>query len=410
MEVRGGRLVLGGIDAEELVERFGSPLFVIEEAVLRRQARRLVEAFRGEATLLFAGKANPNLRVWQVMREEGLGLDCCSPGEVWLGLKAGYVPEEISFTGTALSVEDIDELAASGARVNLDASSQLRRWGCRHPGKPVGLRVNPGIGIGLHEHCTTGGEESKLGVSLEEMRAAPELARECGVPLRGVHAHLGSGGLEVAPFLEMAKELFRLAVELDAPIEYVDVGGGIGVPHAPGDPPFPLEEYAAGLGRLRREAESRRDSGGAVELVVEPGQWLVAEAGWLLTRVQALKERSDGKRFALVDSSSNHYPGPAIYGSYHEFYKVGSMEAERTRLYDLCGNLCNTGDTLARCRPMPSLAEGDVLGMVNAGAYGMSRASTYNSRPLPAEVMVSEGEARVIRRRQTYEDLLLWQE
>ncbi|MBI3892299.1 MAG: diaminopimelate decarboxylase [Candidatus Wallbacteria bacterium] len=405
MQVVEGQLFLGGISSAELAERFGTPLFVMEKEVVRERASRLRAAFDHDRVRLFyAGKANPNLRIWQLIGAQGFGIDCCSAGEVYLALRAGFAPGRISFTGTGLAEEEMRYLASTGVLVNVDAISQVERFGRVAPGSRIGIRINPNIGTGSHLSCTTGGSHSKLGIPIDYALDARDAAVRAGATIHALHVHTGSGGLDAGVMLGTARTVFELAERFAETLDCIDLGGGLGIPHEPDERPFELERYARGVLEL---LEGWNDSHARpLEVFVEPGQYLTCEAGWMLTRVVIVKPTPEGRTFAILDSNFNHYLGAALYKSYHEFHATNRMGAERSRRYDLVGNLCNTGDTFASDRPMPELAEGDLLGMVNAGAYGLSRSSNYNSRPIPPEVLVSEGKATLIRRRQTYEDLL----
>ena len=406
MENRAGKMFLGGVRAGELVERFGSPLFVMEEDRIRENARRVLDAFRHPAARIFyAVKANPNLRVLELMRELGIGADCCSAGEAHLALKAGFPAGDISFTGTGLTDTEAHYLAEHAIPSNVDALTQLERYLPLFT-NGLGIRVNPGRGTGLHQSCTTGGKESKLGIPIDHAPRALEIARKAGRRVAGLHVHTGSGGLDVEHFKTVAHTMFELARDFPE-IDFVDLGGGLGVPHNPDDPVFDLAGYAKeALGLLD---DWNRSNQRQLKLYVEPGQYLVSDAGWLLLTVVIRKETPYEKTFLITDSNFNHYLGTALYQSYHEFLKAEDLAAPLAEEIDLCGNLCNTGDSFAKARRMPGLREGDLLAMENAGAYGLSRSSNYNSRPIPAEVMVRDGQARLIRRRQTYDDLLLWQ-
>lgn len=407
MENRSGKMFLGGMSAGELAERFGSPLFVMEEDRIRENAAKILAAFEHpDARLFYAIKANPNLRILELMRELGIGADCCSAGEAHLALKAGFPTQDISFTGTGLTDAEAGYLAEHRIPSNVDALSQLDRY-LPLFASGLGIRINPGRGTGLHQMCTTGGKESKLGIPIDFAPRALEIARKHGKRIAGLHVHTGSGGLDVEHFKTVAHTMFELAKDFPE-IEFVDLGGGLGVPHNPADPLFDLEGYAKEALGLLDDWNSRAKR--RLKLYVEPGQYLVSDAGWLLLKVVIRKETPYEKTFLITDSNFNHYLGTALYQSYHEFYKAEDMGAPLVEEIDLCGNLCNTGDSFAKGRKMPALKEGDLLAMVNAGAYGLSRSSNYNSRPIPAEVMVRDGKPRLIRRRQTYDDLLLWQE
>lgn len=407
---RGPRgLSIGGVALRELVERAGSPLFVMCGRTFRERARRMRGAFADAgARLYLAGKANPNPAVWLEARAEGFGLDACSPGEVEAAQRAGFADEEISFTGCALTPEDMDQLAATRAHLNLDAGDQALAFAARHPGRAFGLRVNPGEGAGSHASCTTAGSDTKLGVPWHEVRDLVAALRERGAAFRGLHCHTGSGGLDAEHFVRTARRMEGLAKEV-GDLDWLSLGGGIGVPHHPDDPPFDLDLYAREVARL--VAEQPGAAAGGMTLQLEPGQGLVAECGVLVVRVVCRKEQADDNRFVLVDSSFNHYLGTSLYGSHHEI-EVDHPEGEArpAEVVHVCGHLCNTGDVFARARELPVTEVGDLLVMATCGAYGLSRAANYNTRPIPAEVWVEEGEVRRIRRRQTVAELAQWYE
>lgn len=395
-------LSLGGATLASLVERFGSPLYVLHgESVLAACERLKGSLGAAGARLYLAGKSNPNPFFWKRLRREGIGLDACSPGEVEQALAAGFTPEEISFTGCALTVAEMDYLAASGVEINLDAGDQALTFCQRHPQRAFGLRINPGRGAGSHASCTTAGSEAKLGVPWCEVPELLARLRGMGACLRGLHCHTGSGGLDVEHFVRTAEQMAALAREVGE-LDWLSLGGGLGVPHHPDDPDFDLERYAACLRQL---------DAGDVELRLEPGQAFVAEAGVLVMTVVSTKRQDDGTFFALTDSSFNHYLGTSLYASWHGIEVDLPAGEERAEIpVHVCGHLCNTGDVFARARPLPTPRVGDRLLMGTCGAYGISRAANYNSRPLPAEVWIEGGEARQIRRRQTIADLGQWYE
>jgi diaminopimelate decarboxylase len=351
------------------------------------------------ARLYLAGKANPNPFVWKRLQREGIGLDACSPGEVEQALNAGFEPGEISFTGCALTSAEMDFLAASGVEINLDAGDQAMAFAQRHPGRAFGLRINPGKGAGSHASCTTAGSDAKLGVPWCEVPELLAQLRGMGAALRGLHCHTGSGGLDVDHFVHTAKQMVTLAREVGN-LDWLSLGGGLGVPHHPDDRNFDLKRYAACLKNL---------DAGNLELRLEPGQAFLAEAGVLVMTVVSTKRQDDGTFFALTDSSFNHYLGTSLYASWHELVVDLPKNEERpSQPVHVCGHLCNTGDVFARARTMPVPSPGDRLLMGTSGAYGISRAANYNSRPIPAEVWIEAGKARLIRRRQTVQDLSLW--
>lgn len=402
-----GGLRVGGVEVGELVARAGSPLYVLDGETLAGRVRALHETLGAAgARLYFAGKANPNPGLWRRLRDQGLGLDACSPGEVAQARKAGFADDEISFTGCGLTLAEMDELAATEACVNLDAADQALAFSRRHPGRPFGLRVNPGQGAGSHASCTTAGSDAKLGVPEHEVRPLIAQLRSEGAAFRGLHCHTGSGGLDVEHFVEVAARMEALAEEV-GDLDWLSLGGGLGVPHHPRDPAFDLPRYAEALrGLAARRPGAASD---AFELRLEPGQAVVAEAGVLVMTVVSRKQQPDGTRFLITDSSFNHYLGTSLYASWHGL--VADLPAGAARDEEethVVGHLCNTGDVFARARRLPALEVGERLLMETCGAYGISRAATYNSRPLPAEVLVEGGAVRLLRARQGYEDLDLW--
>ncbi len=402
-----GGLEIEGVALSRLFELAGSPLYVLSARVFDSSVEAVRGALGGAGCRVYlAGKSNPNPFVWLRARSFGVGLDACSPGEVEAALAAGFAPSEISFTGCALTVDEMDFLAASGVELNLDAADQALGFAARHPRRPFGLRVNPGEGAGSHASCTTAGSEAKLGTPWHEVGDLFAKLRGRGVPLVGLHCHTGSGGLDVHHFVRTADRMEVLARELGG-LDWLSLGGGLGVPHHPADPAFDLATYAA---RLRRLVESRPGARGpGFEVRLEPGQAFVAEAGVLAVTVVSTKVQEDGTRFALCDSSFNHYLGTSLYASYHEIIPdLAAGHSRPVRPVHVVGHLCNTGDVFARARPLPELRVGDRLVMATCGAYGISRSSNYNTRPIPAEVWVEAGEVRCIRRRQTVAELATW--
>lgn len=400
-----GHLMLGGLPATELARRYGSPLYVLETARIDAAIDRLKSAFdHPQIRLFYALKANPNPRILAHLGRRGIGMDCCSPGEVFLASRCGFGPHDITFTGTALTSEDAQLVASHAGHANVDGLSQVERHIARFPGKAVGIRINPGFGAGGHAMNTTAGQETKLGIPIEKAMEAHAIATRQGGRIRGLHVHTGSGGMDHDHFIAVAEQMFQLASGWPAELEYVDLGGGLGVPHRFEDPPFALETYARRVIALTDEFNRGRQK--PLQVFIEPGQFFVGEAGWLLMTVVLAKEAPSGRRILLTDSSFNHYLGTSLYQSYHEFVRADGPEDGPREVVNICGHLCNTGDTFAREREMVRLEEGSLLAMAHAGAYGISRGSNYNSRPLPAEILVDRGETTIIRPRETYEDLL----
>jgi diaminopimelate decarboxylase len=407
MEVRGNLLYLGGIQAQKLVQEFSSPLYVYEEATLRERARELQKAIGYKPKQVkYSCKANTNIEIMKIFREEGLGIDAVSKGEVFASLEAGFDPSEILFTANNVSWDEIEYSLSRGILVNIDSLSQMEQLGKRYPGREISIRINPNIGAGHHNHVITGGPESKFGVNFDMVADIKRIVREYGLAIRGIHQHIGSGILDPEKFIMAMRVLLDVAMKFDG-LDFIDFGGGIGVPYRDSEKRIDIELLG---GKISEEFEKFcKEYGKSLALVIEPGRYLVAESGFLLATVRAVKDGSN-HRFVGIDTGFNHLVRPAMYGSYHAIVHAGNVHGEQIP-QAIVGNLCESGDTFTRDgngiadRALPVFNEGDLLCICTAGAYGYSMASHYNSRPKPAEVLVEAGKARLIRRRETLEDI-----
>lgn len=376
-----------------LAGEHGTPLYVTSAGTVRARWRRLRDAFPA-AEVYYAMKANGNPHLLRLLRGEGARLDAVSLGEVVAAEAAGFGADEIVYTGVFPADDELAAVAERGLRINANSEADLERLVELGPGQEVGLRVNPEVGAGHHAHVVTGGPGAKFGVPLERAAAAYARGREAGLDVTGLHMHIGSGIRKPGPILEGAAALAGIARELRGaghPVELVDVGGGWWVPYRPGESALELDPLAEGL------RERLPDD---VRLAVEPGRYLVAESTVLLTRVTAVQPP-----FVGVDAGMHTLPRPALYDAYHH---VSSLE-ERDgppRTVHVVGPICETADVLGRERTLPDPRRGDLLAVHTVGAYGHVMASRYNGRPLPGEVMVEDGEARVVRRPEGLEELL----
>lgn len=402
------KLKLGGISAEELVRDYGSPLYVYEEDVISNRYNELWESIPyPKKKIHYAAKSNSNLAILSMLQGMGAGIDATSPGEIFLSLKAGFSPEDIIFTGVNSSPSDLEYCHEAGVQVNIGSLHLLDYWGERYPGTTVSVRVNPDVGAGHHDHTITGGPASKFGIYHDKIDQINEIANRHDLDIVGVHAHIGSGILETDAFIRAMDIILGTAGNVEG-LKFIDIGGGIGIPYGPQESSVPLGEL--GIEISNRFSDFSREYGEDLELKIEPGRFIVAEAGTLLTTVTNMKSTSKFN-FVGVDSGFNTLQRPIMYGSYHEVQNASRMDSPEGS-YVVGGNLCESGDVFTRSeegieeRMMPIPEVGDVLAIRNSGAYGFSMASTYNSRLLPAEVMVSGGRAKIIRERQTLEDLL----
>lgn len=405
MELSGGGYRIGGLPVLGLAQAVGTPAYVYDAQVMERQAKRLQQAFKATPTrFMYACKALTNMSVLHYMRTLGLGLDTVSIEEVHLGLKAGFRPDEVLFTPNMVPFAEIQQAVELGVHVNIDSIPILERFGQAYGGKvPLFLRINPHIMAGGNERISTGHIDSKFGISIHQLRHVERVVASHGLRVEGLHMHTGSDILDTGVFLRGA-ELLLEAADLFPHLRYLDLGSGFKVPYKPDDISTDVEELGQLLGQRIQQFNAGRET--PVELWFEPGKFLVSEAGVLLVSVSLVKQTT-ATVFAGVDSGLNHLIRPMFYGSHHGIVNVSRPQGHK-RIYTVVGYICET-DTFAWDRQLPEVHVGDVLAFLNAGAYGFSMASNYNSRPRPAEVLVKDGKAILIRRRETIEDLLALQ-
>ena len=405
MQLSGGGYRIGGVPVREIVERAGTPVYVYDAAVMDRQVNRLLKAFKGTPTrFMYACKALTNLAVLKQARSLGLGLDTVSIQEVEIGLRAGFRPEEILFTPNMVPFAEYERAVELSIHINIDNIPMLERFGQAFGGKvPVCLRINPHIMAGGNERISTGHIDSKFGISIHQLRHVERIVATHGLRVEGLHMHTGSDILDTGVFLHAAELLLEKAV-LFPHLRFLDLGSGFKVPYKPDDIATDVEDLGRRLCARMEDFNAGRAQ--AVELWFEPGKFIVSEAGVLVVSVSLVKQTT-ATIFAGVDSGLNHLIRPMLYGSYHGIVNISRPEAPK-RIYTVVGYICET-DTFAWDRQLPQMQEGDLLAFLNAGAYGFTMASNYNSRLRPAEVLVKDGKALLIRRRETLEDLLALQ-
>lgn len=416
MEYRNHVLHLGNLSVIDLAERFGTPLYLYDAAVIRGQIARVRSAFAGLPFRgFYAMKANGNLAILRMMREAGLGCDSVSPGEIHLAMRAGFHAESIWFTCSNVSDEDLRAIPDPRIVVNVNSMSEIDRCLALDLPNPIALRVNPDVGAGHHADVITAGESVKFGIDLAEVDSARMLVEDSGRKVVGIHAHIGSGVDDPAPLLASARQLLDLSTAFTN-LRWINFGGGLSIPYQPGDREFPIDDYGARLTELAATFLRARD----LTAILEPGRYLVASAGTLLARVTT-KRVSAGVEWIGVDTGFNHLVRPSKYDAYHHILNASNGDAaslraswdpsrDRDRVV-VAGNLCESGDVFTRTerrvvtRAIDRTKVGDLIAFCDTGAYGFSMASHYNARLLPAEVLI-DGGAQLIRARQTLDDLV----
>ena len=386
----------------QIAEKFGSPIYVYDSNKIISQYNRLKNAFSSVSSLKlnYAAKALSNISVLKLFNSLGSGLDTVSVQEVQLGLKAGFKPESIIFTPNGVSLQEIETVAELGVQINIDNLSILEQFGTKHPKVPVCIRINPHVMAGGNTNISVGHIDSKFGISIHQIPLLLRIVENTGMNINGIHMHTGSDILDIDVFLYASEILFETAQNFKD-LEFIDFGSGFKVPYKEGDIETNIEELGKKLSK--RLNEFCTSYGKELTLAFEPGKFLVSEAGVFLAKVNVVKQTTSIV-FAQIDSGFNHLIRPMLYGSQHEIINISNPDG-RERFYSVVGYICET-DTFANNRRISEINEGDILCFKNAGAYCFTMASNYNSRYRPAEVLIHDGEAHLIRKRETFEDII----
>ena len=389
-------------DLLSVVHTYGSPVYVYDANKISAQYERLTKAFAAVPNLRinYAMKALSNGSILKLMRKLGAGLDTVSIQEVKLGLHAGFAPEQIIFTPNGVSMEEIEEAASLGVQLNIDNLSILEQFGSKHPQIPVCIRINPHVMAGGNSKISVGHIDSKFGISIHQIPHILRIVENTKMHINGIHMHTGSDILDIDVFLYAAEILFDAAKHFRE-LKFIDFGSGFKVPYKEGDIQTDIEELGEKLSQ--RFLEFCKLYGRDLTLAFEPGKFLVSEAGFFLVKVNVVKQTTSTV-FAQIDSGFNHLIRPMFYGATHFIENISNPEGKK-RFYSVVGYICET-DTFASNRQIAEISEGDILCFRNAGAYCYTMASNYNSRPRPAEVLWIDGQAKLIRKAETLEDLL----
>lgn len=406
-QYKNNQLMAENLPVKQLAEQFGTPLYVYSRATLERHWHAFNNAFGEHPHLVcFAVKSNPNIAILNVMAKLGSGFDIVSQGELERVLAAGGDATKVVFSGVAKSRQEIARALEVNIRCfNVESEAELLRINqiAGDMGKiaPISLRVNPDVDAHTHPYISTGLKENKFGVSVEQAREVYKLAATLpNIKIVGMDCHIGSQLTELQPFLDAVDRLIVLMEQLKQDgihLKHLDLGGGLGVTYTDEAPPHPTEYAKALWEKLRAFSE--------LEIIVEPGRAITANAGILVTKVEYLKS-NESRNFAIVDAGMNDMIRPALYQAYMNILEIDRTLAREEKIYDVVGPICETSDFLGKQRKL-AIAEGDYLAQRSAGAYGASMSSNYNSRPRTAEVMVDGDKAHLIRRREALNEL--WQ-
>lgn len=401
-----GTLYIEECNAIELTKEYDTPLYVYSESRIKENYLRLFNAFKknyDKFKLYYSLKANDNLAISRILQKLGAGADCSSPAEIHLAKKAGIT--DIIYSGIYYRDDEIAYGVKNKVKINLDNADKLdalAKTGTRE----VCFRINPGIGNGKFDQIVTGGKEAKFGIVEEDILNAYKKAKELGFNRFGIHMMTGSCIIEGDYFEKITTILMdmvgNIANQLKIKFDFIDIGGGFGIPYENNEKELDIEEVAKSVTKVFKKKLEEYNLGNPY-LVIEPGRYIVGDAAILLTKVASIKKNP--KNFIGVDASMSTLIRPMLYNTHHEIYLANDLNSVKENKVDIVGQICETTDVFAKNTEMPKIKENDILAILNAGAYGFSMSSTYGGKPKPAEVLVNGNKHELIRKRQTFEDL-----
>ncbi len=395
-------LTLSNKQLIHIASEFGTPVYVYHAEKIEEQYNKLKEAFRNtDSTFFYACKALTNINILKWMKQIGASLDCVSINEVMLGLRAGFDSKNILFTPNCVDFEEIEAGKNMGVNINIDNISILEQFGNRYGNSyPVCIRLNPHIMAGGNYKISTGHVDSKFGISVHQMRHIERIVKTTNFNVTGLHMHTGSEIKDVNVFLQGLEVMFEISGRFEN-LEFIDLGSGFKVPYQQGEPETDVNQLGAKVAEAF--ATHEKETGKKLQVWFEPGKYLVSEAGYFVVKANVIKQTT-ATVFAGVNSGFNHLIRPMFYEAFHRIENISNPKGAE-RIYTVVGNICET-DTFAWDRKLNEVREGDYLVFYNAGAYGFEMSSNFNSRLKPAEVLVKNGEAKLIRKADVFEDLL----
>lgn len=390
----------------ELIKKYGSPLYVYDERILRKSCREMHNLLpKKNLRVNYSAKANSNIEILKIVRDEDIDVDAMSPGEIYVQKLAGYNADRIFYIGNNVSKEEMQYAINEKVLVSVDSLAQLESFGQINPGGDVAVRFNPGIGTGHHQKVVTAGKKTKFGVQKDFIPQVKAILEKYNLNLVGIDQHIGSLFLEPDAYIKGVESLLEIATQFSG-LKFIDMGGGFGVPYHEGECRLDLKELSEKLNAVLDEFLKDYDNKDVI-FKIEPGRYIPAECGVLLGEVYSVKENY-GTTYVGTDLGFNVLMRPVLYDSYHAITIIKSNKSENGKeVATIVGNICESGDIIANEREMRKVSEGDIVAVGNAGAYGFSMSSNYNCRLKPAEVLIDkDGNDRLIRRRDTIEDLI----
>jgi diaminopimelate decarboxylase len=384
-----------------LKKKYGTPLFIYDSQKIIEQYNKLITAFNNEIKIKYACKALTNINILSLMKQMGVGLDTVSIEEIQLGIYAGFKPEEIIFTPSVPSFEEIKKAIELGVQTTIDDLVNLEKFGKEYGNNiPIAIRINPNVLAGGNHKISTGHKDAKFGFDVDQIEKVIELEKKYNLNIVGLHMHTGSDIDDVDSFLQSGEVLFNVAKKFNN-LKFLDMGSGFKVKYFKDDKETDLKLLSSKL--LNRFKDFSKEYGTKLELFFEPGKFLVSKAGYFLVEVNTIKENNN-KTFVGVNSGLNHLIRPMFYDAYHEIENISNNSGDKER-YTVVGYICET-DTIGENRLLNKVNIGDILCIQNAGAYCFSMSSNYNSRLRPAEILIHEGKDYLIRERETFKDLI----
>jgi len=386
----------------ELIEKYGSPLYVYNENIIRKKCNDMKSLVSlPNFTVNYSAKANSNIELLKIVHDEGLTVDAMSPGEIFVELKAGFTPDRILYISNNVSEDEFKYAIDTNVKISVDSVSQLEMYGKLNPGGDVFIRFNPGVGAGHHEKVITGGKDTKFGVDQVFIEDVKVILQKYNLKLIGVNQHIGSHFDDGDLYIAGVKSLLNISKQFNG-IKFIDFGGGFGLPNKKSDNYLNIQKLGNRLDKLLKEEIKYFDND--ITFMVEPGRYIVAESGILLGTVYSVKTNYN-KKYIGTDLGFNTFIRPTLYDADHEIEVFNNSKIEEK--VTIVGNICESGDIMAKDRLLPKISENDIIGIRNTGAYGYSMCSNYNNRLRPAEVLITkDGNDKLIRRRDTLEDLL----